>query len=177
MLPGREVREWALNLLRAAALRELLEFFFGGLFMASMLGRIPLAGELSFPRHPALSHWPLESVAMSVHVTLLKAYVGIVLALMVCTAVTVMVASVNLGQLNKAVALGIASLKATLVVLYFMHVKYASRLTELVVVSGFFFLAILLGLTMSDYGSGSLVNPPAILQSVRILRSDDLVIW
>ena len=52
----------------------------------------------------------------------------------------VLVAYVNLGQLNKVVALGIASLKATLVVLYFMHVKYASRMTKLIVISGFFFL-------------------------------------
>lgn len=101
---------------------------------------------------------------MSGHVTPLKVYIGIFLTLMVCTAITVMVAYVNLGPLNKVVALGIASFKATLVVLYFMHVKYASRLTKLVVVSGFFFLAILLTLTMADYGSREWVNPPAILQ-------------
>ena len=45
-----------------------------------------------------------------------------------------------------------------------MHVKYASRLTKLVVVSGFFFLVILLSLTMIDYGSRMWVNPPALLQ-------------
>jgi cytochrome c oxidase subunit 4 len=101
---------------------------------------------------------------MSGHVSPLKVYLGIFLALMVLTAVTIAVAYVDLGQFNKLVALGIASFKATLVVLYFMHVKYASRLTKLVVVSGFFFLAILLGLTMSDYGSRTWVNPPALLQ-------------
>ena len=100
---------------------------------------------------------------MSGHVSPLKVYLGIFLALMVLTAVTIAVAYVDLGQFNKLVALGIASFKATLVVLYFMHVKYASRLTKLVVVSGFFFLAILLGLTMSDYGSRTWVNPPALL--------------
>ena len=83
---------------------------------------------------------------------------------MVLTAVTIMVAYVNLGPWNKVVALSIASFKATLVVLYFMHVKYASRLTKLVVVSGFFFLFILLTLTMVDYGSRTWVNPPALLQ-------------
>jgi cytochrome c oxidase subunit IV len=101
---------------------------------------------------------------MSGHVTPLKVYIGIFLALMVCTTITVLVAYVNLGQLNKVVALGIATLKATLVVLYFMHVKYASRMTKLIVISGFFFLGILLSLTMVDYGSRTWVNPPAILQ-------------
>lgn len=98
------------------------------------------------------------------HVASVKSYVGIFLTLMVLTVVTVAVAYVNLGQFNKVVALGIASFKATLVILYFMHVKYSSRLTKLVVVSGFFFLVILLGLTMTDYGSRAWVNPPAQLQ-------------
>ena len=101
---------------------------------------------------------------MSGHVTPLKVYIGIFLTLMVLTTITVAVAYVNLGQLNKVVALGIASFKATLVVLYFMHVKYASRMTKLVVVSGLFFLGILLTLTMADYSSREWVNPPAILQ-------------
>ena len=101
---------------------------------------------------------------MSGHVTPLKVYIGIFLTLMVLTTITVAVAYVNLGQLNKVVALGIASFKATLVVLYFMHVKYASRMTKLVVISGLFFLGILLTLTMADYSSREWVNPPAILQ-------------
>jgi cytochrome c oxidase subunit IV len=98
------------------------------------------------------------------HVTPLTIYFAIFATLMVLTAVTILVAYVDLGQMNKVVALGIASFKATLVVLYFMHVKYQSRLTKLMVVSGFFFLAILLSLTMTDYGSRSWVNPPALLQ-------------
>jgi cytochrome c oxidase subunit 4 len=101
---------------------------------------------------------------MSGHVSPLGIYLGVFGALMVLTGVTVAVAYVDLGAMNKFVALGIASFKATLVVLYFMHVKYSSRLTKLMVVSGFFFLAILLGLTMSDYGSRGWVNPPATLQ-------------
>ena len=90
---------------------------------------------------------------MSGHVSSIKLYVTIFLTLMVLTAVTIVVAYVNLGPWNKVVALGIASFKATLVVLYFMHVKYASRMTKLIVVTGFFFLAILLAETMVDYGS------------------------
>lgn len=101
---------------------------------------------------------------MSGHVSSIKLYVGIFLTLMALTAITIVVAYVNLGPWNKVVALGIASTKATLVVLYFMHVKYASRMTKLVVVSGFFFLMILLSLTMLDYGSRMWVNPPALLQ-------------
>jgi cytochrome c oxidase subunit IV len=101
---------------------------------------------------------------MSGHVSSIKLYIAIFLTLMVLTTVTIMVAYINLGPWNKVVALGIASFKATLVVLYFMHVKYASRMTKLVVVTGFFFLAILLGETMVDYGSRTWVNPPALLQ-------------
>ena len=98
------------------------------------------------------------------HIASVKSYVGIFLTLMVLTAVTVAVAYVNLGQLNKVVALAIATFKATLVILYFMHVKYSSRLTKLVVVSGFFFLIILLGLTMADYGSREWLPVPPTLQ-------------
>jgi cytochrome c oxidase subunit 4 len=98
------------------------------------------------------------------HIATVRSYVGIFLTLMVLTAVTIAVAYVNLGEFNKVVALGIASFKATLVILYFMHVKYSSGLTKLVVVSGFFFLAILLGLTMVDYGSRGWLPMPAALQ-------------
>ena len=100
---------------------------------------------------------------MSGHVSSIKLYVGIFLTLMVLTTVTIAVAYVNLGEFNKVVALAIASFKATLVVLYFMHAKYASRLTKLVIVSGFFFLAILLSETMIDYASRMWVNPPSLL--------------
>ena len=98
------------------------------------------------------------------HISPIKVYVGIFLTLMVLTTVTIFVAYINLGELNKVVALGIASFKATLVVLYFMHAKYASRLTKLVIVSGLFFLAILLSETMIDYASRTWVNPPTLLQ-------------
>jgi len=101
---------------------------------------------------------------MSGHISPVRNYVGIFITLMVLTMVTVGVAFVNLGQMNKVVALGIATFKATLVVLYFMHVKYSSRLTKLVVASGFFFLIILLGLTMADYVSREWLPVPPTLQ-------------
>ena len=107
---------------------------------------------------------------MSGHITPIRIYIAIFITLMVLTAVTVAVAYVNLGGWNKVVALSIASFKATLVVLYFMHVKYASRLTKVIVVCGLFFLMILLSLTMTDYGSRMWVNPPALLQERRRFR-------
>jgi cytochrome c oxidase subunit 4 len=74
------------------------------------------------------------------------------ITLLVLTATTVGAAFVNLGPLNPVIALLIATIKATLVVLFFMHVKGASeKLTGAVVVSGFFFLAILLSLSLADY--------------------------
>ena len=99
-----------------------------------------------------------------VHVAPLGLYLTIFAVLMVLTVVTVAVAYVDLGEFNKVVALGIAGFKATLVVLFFMHVKYASRMTKLVAMTGIFFLLILLGETMIDYASRMWVNPPALLQ-------------
>jgi cytochrome c oxidase subunit 4 len=79
-------------------------------------------------------------------------YIAIGVGLLVLTATTVAAAFVNLGAFNPVIALLIATIKATLVVLFFMHVKGASeKLTGVVVVSGFFFLAILLTLSMADY--------------------------
>ncbi len=98
------------------------------------------------------------------HIASVKSYVTIFLILMVMTTITVAVAFVHLGFFNKVVAVGIATFKATLVILYFMHVKYSSRLTKLVVVSGFFFLLILLGLTMADYGSRAWIPVPPTLE-------------
>ena len=88
---------------------------------------------------------------MSAHVLPKSTYCTIFSALMVLTAATVGVAFVNLGSFNFPVAIGIAITKATLVVLFFMHVKYSSRLTKMVVAVAVFFLLVLLGLTMTDY--------------------------
>jgi cytochrome c oxidase subunit 4 len=98
------------------------------------------------------------------HVASKASYITIFLTLMILTGVTVGAAFINLGVFNASVALGIATFKATLVVLYFMHVKYSSRLTKLVVMSGLFFLAILLTLTMVDYAARGWVGLPPALQ-------------
>jgi cytochrome c oxidase subunit 4 len=84
----------------------------------------------------------------------LKMYFAVFFALLVGTGLTVYAAKLDLGRYNAVVALGIATIKATLVALFFMHVWHASeKLTKLVVIAALFFLLLLLGLTMSDYAT------------------------
>jgi cytochrome c oxidase subunit IV len=98
------------------------------------------------------------------HVTPVGVYLAIFGGLMVLTIITVAVAWIDLGFLNIAVALGVAVVKATFVVLYFMHLKYSSRLTWVVAAAGFFWLLILFGLTMADYGTrGWMTGPHLVL--------------
>jgi cytochrome c oxidase subunit IV len=93
---------------------------------------------------------------MSEHISSIKMNVSIWLALMVLTVVTAAVSFVDLGPFNTIVALIIATCKALLVVLFFMHVKYASeKLTKLVIISAIFWLMILLLLSLADYGTRS----------------------
>jgi cytochrome c oxidase subunit IV len=88
---------------------------------------------------------------MSSHVLPLRTYYTIFAVLLLLTGLTVTAAFFDLGRMNAIVALTIAVTKATLVILFFMHVKYGSKLTKLVVGTAFFFLGILLTLTFSDY--------------------------
>jgi cytochrome c oxidase subunit 4 len=92
---------------------------------------------------------------VSDHVVSWKVYVAVFLALVVLTVVTVVAAGYDFGPLNVIVALGIAITKATLVVLYFMHARYAGGLTRLVVLSSVAFFFILVFLTLSDYATRS----------------------
>lgn len=80
-------------------------------------------------------------------------YVVILGALLVLTAVTVWAAFIDFGRLNTVIALAIAFLKATLVMLFFMHLKGSSGLLKLFVASAFAFLAILIGMTLNDYAT------------------------
>ena len=98
--------------------------------------------------------------AGSDHVVSIKTHLAIFATLMVLTAFTVWVAFIDLGAMNTFVALGVAVTKATLVILFFMHVKYSSRLTWLVVASGFVFLAIMLALTLADVVSRGWLGTP-----------------
>ena len=90
---------------------------------------------------------------MSDHVSPIGLYLTIFFALMILTGVTVAAAFLDLGQLNFSVAMLIAGFKASLVVWYFMHVKYQSHLTKLTLATGLFFLTILLGMSLIDYVS------------------------
>jgi cytochrome c oxidase subunit IV len=98
---------------------------------------------------------------MAGHISPKSTYVTIFSALMVCTIVTVIAAFIDLpANLNFPVALGIAIFKASLVVLFFMHVKYSSKLVKLIVGVAFFFLGIMLSLTFSDYLSRGWFTAP-----------------
>src|SRR5215213_4271152 len=88
---------------------------------------------------------------MSGHVAPKSMYYGVFGALMVGTALTVLVAFYDLGPMNNVLMLGIAITKALLVVLFFMHVRWSTPLTWVVVASGFFWLLILFGLAMSEF--------------------------
>jgi cytochrome c oxidase subunit 4 len=94
---------------------------------------------------------------VSEHIVSPKIYLGIFAALMILTATTVYAATVDLNEhfpgLNVIVALVIATCKAILVILFFMHAYYSSKRTKLIIFCGFFWLAIMLALTLSDYGS------------------------
>ena len=88
---------------------------------------------------------------MAEHVVSKKLYVAIFAALIVLTYITVFVATIDFGPLNIVVALTIAVVKGTLVVLYFMHVRYGNRLTWVVVGASFFWILILFAFLLGDY--------------------------
>ncbi|HXX13780.1 MAG TPA: cytochrome C oxidase subunit IV family protein [Candidatus Eremiobacteraceae bacterium] len=88
---------------------------------------------------------------MTEHVVSPKIYVVILLALLLGTYLTVTAALHDFGLWNIVIALAIATTKATLVVLFFMHAKYSPKRTQLVVACAVFWLALLLFMTMSDY--------------------------
>jgi len=87
------------------------------------------------------------------HVVPVRIYLLVLSALMVGTAITVWVAFIDLGPINTVIALAIALTKATLVVLYFMHVRYSSPLTWLAVAGGVAWLVILIVFTLADFHS------------------------
>jgi len=91
-----------------------------------------------------------QSQSQAHHGPPLAAYFGVFTVLLVLTGVTVAAAYQDLGPWSVFVAVGIAGIKATLVILYFMHVRYSSRLIALYAASGFLFFSILLGITMGE---------------------------
>ena len=103
---------------------------------------------------------------MSEHVVPVRVYLLVFAALMVGTITTYFAAQYDMEQrfhttfpLNSLVALTIAVTKAVLVILFFMHVKYSTRMTKVVVVASFFWLGIMLTITMSDYFFRALGSP------------------
>jgi cytochrome c oxidase subunit IV len=96
---------------------------------------------------------------MSEHIVPVRIYLMIFLALMVGTALTVWAGFRDFpGPLNVIIALTIASIKATLVVLYFMHLRYSPRLVWIIFVSALFWMGLLFALTFSDYWTRSWLN-------------------
>jgi cytochrome c oxidase subunit 4 len=89
-----------------------------------------------------------------------KLYIGIIITLITLTFATYYIAKINLGIFNPVVALTIAVMKAVLVILFFMHVRYSSKLTMVTVAAGFFWLLIMITLSLSDYLSRSLQLGP-----------------
>jgi cytochrome c oxidase subunit 4 len=92
-----------------------------------------------------------EEHAPHIHITPLSTYLLVFFALAVGTVLTVVAANHDLGMLNTPVALLIAGIKAVLVILFFMHVIHSTRLTWVVVIGSFLWLAVLFVLTFSDY--------------------------
>ncbi len=103
--------------------------------------------------HHAIEFGPSEPTHTEFHVVTPKVYLIIGACLLVLTGTTAAVSYIDLGVFNAVVALAIACLKMTLVVLFFMHVKYSSKLTKLTVAAGFFTFLVLITMTMTDYAS------------------------
>jgi cytochrome c oxidase subunit 4 len=87
------------------------------------------------------------------HIVTPLEYSFVFLTLLVGTALTVVAANIDLGVFNPIIALGIASFKAVVVILFFMHVKYQSNLIKMTVGAGFFTFLVLITMTLSDYMS------------------------
>src|SRR6185437_4398812 len=85
------------------------------------------------------------------HIVPKRVYFLVFFALIVLTWVTTLVSTIDLGSLNIYVALSIAIFKASLVALFFMHVKYGTRLTKMIVMCGLYWLLLLLFIAMADH--------------------------
>jgi cytochrome c oxidase subunit IV len=94
------------------------------------------------------------------HIDSVKTYALVLLALLAATILTALVATLDLGPFNIIVALGIAVTKMLLVALFFMHVRYSTNLTRLVIVGGMLWLAILLLLSFVDFGTRGAIGVP-----------------
>lgn len=96
---------------------------------------------------------------MSTHVVPVRTYVAIFLGLLGLTGLTTWVSFLDLGAFNTPIALAIAALKAALVILVFMHVRYSSRLVQVMSVAGFYWLLILFAFLLGDYFTRAALPP------------------
>jgi cytochrome c oxidase subunit IV len=87
-------------------------------------------------------------------------YILVFVALLILAALTTGMAYINLGEFNTVVALAIAAIKMSLVGLFFMHLWYSPGLTRIVVLAGFFWLALMISFTLADVFSRSWIKPP-----------------
>jgi cytochrome c oxidase subunit 4 len=94
------------------------------------------------------------------HIVQPKTYAVILLALFLLTGITVSVAFVNIGPFNDLVAMSVACTKTLLVVLFFMHLRYSSKLTQLVAGAAFLWFAIMIVLLLSDFWSRNWIPAP-----------------
>src|ERR1700733_5375638 len=94
------------------------------------------------------------------HVVPKRVYFAVFFGLILLTGLTTGVATLDLGRWNIFVALAIAICKASLVVLFFMHVWYSSRMTKMIVVASIFWLILLLFITMADIWTRGLMGVP-----------------
>ena len=96
-------------------------------------------------------HTELHSEYAGPHIVSPKVYVTVGLSLLTLTAATCAISYIDLGVFNAVVALAIAVIKAMLVVLFFMHMKYSSKLIKLTAFCGIFIFLGLISMTMADY--------------------------
>lgn len=119
------------------------------------------------------------------HIVPVRVYVGIIIILMVLTYLTVKVAYVNLGGLwNLVVALGLATAKATIVALWFMHVRYSGKLVQLTIVTALLFLMLMIFGVLMDVWTRHNVTPAGYIMTpeyekeanVKLPHGDDHVV-
>ena len=97
---------------------------------------------------------PKDSEAIH-HIVTPRTYLAVWITLLIATGLTTGAAFIDLKEFNPVLALGIACFKGVLVILFFMHVYFSSRLMKLTVAAGFFTFIVLITMTLSDYMSRS----------------------
>ena len=108
----------------------------------------------------------MENTAHSHPVTSPKVYAGVLVALLALTAVTVTAAGIDFGPYNTVIALVIATMKASLVALFFMHLRH-DKFNAVVFLGGVFFLAVFLIFTLFDINSRVVVLPGNLKEPVQ----------